>query len=164
MPSPSLPLNSLDKLIAEHKLLRILSPDVSQQIKSHRRSPYVIEYDKQIYLSLEHILDDKQRQYYYQAIQRHQAGQNVDLMTLPHELQRILQPNLVPPTRFWEPLIIGGIVGLVIGVLAMAVGTLFLNVTAVTLETATLSDPSQIHSVCKSLLSYLSSFRPWVGL
>lgn len=132
-PQPISP-NHLDSLITEFKLLRILSPELKVHIRSHQaHSRFVLVYENELYLSLEHLSDVKQRQYFYQLIQQHQTGIEVDLSVLPGELQQILRPDMAPAPLFWGPLIVGAAVGLVIGVLAMALGMLFMNVTAVTL-------------------------------
>lgn len=130
--SPQLHTAALDTRIAEYKLLRILDPELQRRIQLYYlHSPYVIEYKQQIFLSLEHIPDVQQRIFYYQQIQCYQMDQEMDLATLPGELQQILHPDLMPPPIFWGPLILGAVVGLVVGVLAMAVGMLFVNATAV---------------------------------
>jgi hypothetical protein len=129
--------NRVEMLIAEHKLLCILKPQLRNWIRQYQgHNPFVVQYDNQIYLSLAHIEDKKQREYYYQLIQCYQSGQEVNLITLPVEFQRILQPESQPQPLFWGPLILGGIVGLAAGVLAMAVSMLFWNATAVTFGTA----------------------------
>ena len=141
MSSELLPSPPVDELVAEYKLLRILTPKLKHQVSINQpRSYYVVEHDDHLYLSLEHIHEERQRATVYQLIQAYQAGQDVDFQALPVELQMILQPEAVPPPLFWGPLIIGGIVGVVIGVVAMAIGMLFLNVTAVTFDSTNIPD------------------------
>jgi hypothetical protein len=98
------------------------------------QSYLLVSHDNQLYLSLEHIDNDKEREYFYRLIQRYQTGQEVNLSTLPPEFQRLLQPGLQPQANFWGPLIIGGVVGLVVGVTAMALSMLILNIMSVTLN------------------------------
>ena len=123
---------ALDTRIADYKLLRIFTPELKRRIQLHHlHSPYVVEYKQQVFLSLEHIVDAQKRAFYYRQIQCYQMDQEVDLAILPIELQQILHPDLMPPPLFWGPLIVGAIVGLIVGVLAMAIGMLFVNATAV---------------------------------
>lgn len=143
----------LDKLIAEHKLLRILTPELKRRIKQfYQHSPWVVEVDNQLYLSLGQIADQKQRAYFYQLIQCYQAGQEVDLATLPGELQQLLHPDRIPPPLFWGSFIVGGIVGLIVGVTTMAIGMLFVNVTAVTS-----GDPNQVFNLQTPIVIFVFS-------
>jgi hypothetical protein len=137
MLSQTLTPNRLETLIAECKLLRILKPQLRDHIRRFQgHSPFVVQFNEELYLSLQHVEDNKQREYYYQLIQRFQSGEEVNLLILPQELQRILQPDAIEQPLFWGPLILGGAVGLVIGVMAMAIGMLFWNAAAVTLNVA----------------------------
>lgn len=142
MSSQTISPNHLDKLVADYKLLRILTPSLKKQVEKYQSEHHlVIEHGNQLYLSLEHIADQKQREHVYQLIQRHQIGQPVELSVLPGELQDILQPGGRRTPLFWGPFLVGGVVGLIIGVLMMAVGTLFMNVSAVTLNAAATPEP-----------------------
>lgn len=153
--------NRLEMLIAECKLLCILQPQLRNRIsQSQENSPFVVQHGNQVYLSLEHIEEHKEREYYYQLIQRFQSGQEVNLVTLPIELQRILQPESYPQPFFWGPLILGGGVGLAVGVLGMAVGMLFWNATAVTFGTA---DPEVFNVQVPTLIFVLFSAVGWAA-
>jgi hypothetical protein len=157
---------SPEKLVAEHKLLRLLAPELIEQIQRHHlHSNYIIARNDQLYLSLEHITDAKQREYYYQLIQCYQIGRKVNLRTLPSELQQILHSDLVPPSLFWGSLMVGAVAGLIVGVLAMAIGMLLLNVTAVTLgrnaETFNLQAPTIIFVFFAALGWSLASVVIW---
>lgn len=137
MLSQTLTSYRLETLIAECKLLRILNPQLRDRIRQFQgQSDFVVQFNDEVYISLQHVEDNKQRKYYYQLIQRYQSGEQVSLLTLPPELHRIFQPNAKTQPLFWGPLILGGAVGLVIGVMAMAIGMLFWNATAVTFDVA----------------------------
>jgi hypothetical protein len=160
MLSPFLSSRQLESLIAECKLLRILNPQLKSRIRQHQgHSPYLIQYDNEIYLSLQHIEEQKERQYYYRLIQRYQSDQAVDLRTLPGELQQILQPDIYPQPFFWAPLILGGVVGLVLGVLGMAVGMLFWNASTFTFGN---SDPELINIQIPTLTFVFFSAFGWI--
>lgn len=161
MLSQSLSPTHLETLIAECRLLRILDPQLKKRIRQYQGiNPFVVQYSNELYLSLEHVEDHRQRQYYYQLIQLYQSGQEVNLITLPVELQRILQPDVQSRPLFWGPLILGGFVGLVIGVLAMALGMLFWNAAAFTLDAA---EPDVFNMQVPTLMFVLFAALGWAA-
>lgn len=161
MTSQTLSPIHLDTLIADCKLLRILTPEMRKQIQLHQQdNQFVVEHGNQLYLSLEHIADKKQRTYFYRLIQRYQLGQKVELGVLPSEIREIIQSDRPTPALFWGPLILGGVVGLVVGVLMMAIGVLFLNVTAVSFNAA--SSPESFNLQIPTMLFVCFTAFSWL--
>lgn len=123
--SGSLSDGEIDSLVAEEKLLRILRPDVREQVwQSLRRSSeaqqYVVVNGGHLYISLAHIGDEAERDRFYRLIQRHQSGEEVDLQLLPQPIRQILQPELTRFGQFLGGLLLGLVAGIVMGLLGMA--------------------------------------------
>ena len=124
----------LEQLISEKKLLRILQPELKQKVaQANPQGPYIVCNESHLYFSLEHIGDPKRREQVYHLIQRHQVGDVINQAAIPIEFQPFFDDRWTNRTIFWLALIIGGAGGIIMGVLAMAIGTLFLNMTAITL-------------------------------
>ncbi len=115
----------IDSLVAEEKLLRILHPNVREQVwqsmgRSSEARQYVVVSGEHLYISLAHIGDEKERDRLYRLIQRHQSGEEVDLQLLPWPIRQILQPELTRFGRFLGGVLLGLVVGIGTGLLAMA--------------------------------------------
>lgn len=120
----------IDSLISEGKLLRILQPTLQTQMRQALQDepsaqPFFLESDGQLYLSMDLIEDDQSGIDYYQLIQHYQVGEPVDLQGLPPQVQRVLQPDLTGPGRFLGAILIGAVAGIITGVLAMALTSIF---------------------------------------
>ncbi len=121
----SLSDEEIDSLVAEEKLLRILRPDVREQVwqslgRSNEVQQYVVVNGGHLYISLAHIGDEAERDRFYRLIQRHQSGEKVDLHLLPQPICQILQPELTCFGRFLGGVLLGLVVGIGTGLLAMA--------------------------------------------
>lgn len=124
----------VEKLVQESRLLRVLQPSLQATIEraaaAHdTASQYIVESEGQLYLSFDTIPDDTERQQIYQLIQRYQLGENINLSSLPSPLRQLLQPSLTKAGRLLGSILIGAFVGLVIGILALALSMLLLNAT-----------------------------------
>lgn len=121
----------INHLIAEEKLLRLLRPDViatvRRALQQHDVQDDVIVNGDELYLSFLAIGDAAQRQHLYRLIQRHQMGERVNLDMLPGHLRRLLQPELTGMGRLLGALLLGASGGIIIGVLAMAISILLVN-------------------------------------
>jgi hypothetical protein len=125
----TLTAHEIERLVAEEKLLRILCPDLQNQVQQavktqHEGSEYVLEHNGHLYISCAQIEDPDKRKQTYHLLQRYQLGERVSLTRLPPELQQILQPQLTPTGRFLGSLLMGGGVGIICGVLAMSIAIL----------------------------------------
>lgn len=118
------------RLEAEGLLLRILKPDIKRRLlrsldsSPHEIQPYVATSGEQVYISFARIGNEAQRQQANFLIRQYQVGAKVDLGSLPAPLHRLLQPDSVRPGFSSQVLALGGIAGVVIGILAMAVSIL----------------------------------------
>ncbi len=118
------------QLEAAGVLLRVLKPDMKQRLLSalktaaHEIHPYVATCGEQVYISFAKISDETQRQRANYLIRQCQIGAKVDLSSLPSPLHRFLQPNTTRSRLPAHILALGGIAGIIIGILAMAVSIL----------------------------------------
>jgi hypothetical protein len=116
----------VERLAQEGELLRVLRPNLRAKIErglvlNSQAAAYVVQSNGEIYLSFTCISDKYQRQQAYQLIQRYQLGEPVDLSPLPEPLHHLIQPKPTYMERFTAALILGGVLGTLIGVLAMAI-------------------------------------------
>ncbi len=122
----------VDNLISEGKLLRILHPTIKGQVQQALQrgdlSPYVVEDEGHLYISLTQVADEKERDYFYRLIQRYQSGEPVNLKALPPTIQHILQPELTRMGRMLGAVLLGAVAGIAVGVLAMALTILIVDV------------------------------------
>lgn len=122
-----LSITQIEDLIQEYKLLRVLRPDLQKRLRRQLASnPYLFENRGELYVSLEHIEDDVYRTQVYKRIQAHLVGTSQDLRDLPDELYRLLEPELTSSGRFLGAFLISGVLGVVIGVLGMAISMVFI--------------------------------------
>lgn len=130
---PPMAAINIDTLLEDGKLLRVLSPEIRARIErvlpAHTETQqFIIESDGQLYLSFISITDPSQRQQMVRLIQRFQSGEQVDLASLPAALQQLLQPELTQFGRLLGAVFLGSFVGIGTAILALAIGTLLLNV------------------------------------
>jgi hypothetical protein len=140
---PDLTALEVEQLVQDNRLLRILRPNLQKAIEraaaAHREaSHYLVRCEGQLYLSFDSISDAAQRRYIYHLVHQYQLGENVDLRPLPPPLRQLLQPGLTRTGRLLGSLLISAFVGLIIGVLAMAVGLLALTGTGLLANVATM--------------------------
>ena len=128
------PMTSADieKLVDEGKLLRLLRSDLIDRVKKGMSRQedacrFVVQDEEQLYLTFDAIEDAQERQRIYTLIQQYQLGQHVNLRTLPITLRRLLEPELTGLGRFLGALILGAIAGIGIGIMAMAICILVIN-------------------------------------
>ena len=130
------------ELEAEGKLIRALRPDIKRRVlyvlakSGDNPHPYVLECDGLVYLSIMGIEDEAQRKRAYRLIQQFQIGVEVDLSSLPAALHEILQPEHHRSRLLSYALVLGGICGTVIGVMAMAISVLAIALTDLLLGTS----------------------------
>ena len=131
-PTP-LSTGEIQTLIAEGKLLRILRPDLRENIQRVIRvnasdNPYVVDHvvecDGEIYLSFQGIDDPRQRERIYHLVQQLQAGGAINAALLPAPLRAILEPGQVRRNRLAAALVLCAVTGVVSGVVAMAISVL----------------------------------------
>lgn len=125
----------VDQLVAEDKLLRILTPDVqtsvARMLAAHVDSArHLVQCEGQLYFTLAEVTDSAERARLIGLLRRYQLGEPVSLDALPASLRQLLQPNLTPVGRLLGALVLGAAGGFAIGVLAMAICTLILNALA----------------------------------
>lgn len=122
-----LSITQIEDMVQECKLLRVLRPDLQKRLRRQLpHNPYLFENRGQLYLSLEHIEDETQRGHAYKRIQAHLVGARQDLRDLPDELYRLLEPELTNSGRFLGLFLLSGILGVVMGVLGMALSMVFI--------------------------------------
>ncbi|MBE2198312.1 MAG: hypothetical protein IAE79_06850 [Anaerolinea sp.] len=129
----------IEHLIAEGKLLRLLQPDikatVEKALQQHDEArAYVVENGNELYLSFLTIQDTQQRERIYQLVQRYQTGEQINLSVLPVYLKQLLQPELTGVGRLLGAVLLGAFAGVAVGILAMAVSTLALNLLGLVMD------------------------------
>lgn len=129
----------IEHLIAEGKLLRLLQPDIKATVEKalHQHDDaraYVVENGNELYLSFVTIQDTQQRERIYQLVQRYQTGEQINLSVLPVYLKQLLQPELTGVGRLLGAVLLGAFAGVVVGILAMAVSTLALNLLGLVMD------------------------------
>ena len=131
--STPLSTGEIQRLTAEGKLLRILRPDLRENIQREIRvnasdNPYAVDYvvecDGEIYLSFQGIDDPRQRELIYQLVQQLQAGGAINGALLPAPLRAILEPGQVRRNRLAAAFVLCAVTGVVSGVIAMAISVL----------------------------------------
>ncbi len=134
-PTNQIPPADVEKFVDEHKLLRILNPSLQAKIeRTASPSPYLIRRKEGLYISLDHIPEPSTRQRIYAVVQQYQLEPDENLDDIPPELAGLLQQSATLQfDTFWTALLIGGVIGIFFGVLVMAITTLFINMTAITL-------------------------------
>lgn len=134
-------LEEVLQLEQEEKLLRVLQPDVLERIKQclaisrQKVEPFIVECNGAIYFSFLNIADLEQRCRAIRKVQQWQTGIDVDLSSLPRPLHQLLQPHRAFSQRLMRGLVLGGIVGTIAGVLAMAVTILVVSAAELILGT-----------------------------
>lgn len=143
-PTP-LSTDEIQRLIAEGKLLRILRPDLRENIQRLIRvdasdNPrvvghvvghvvdhvvdHVVVHRGEIYLSFQGIDDSGERELVYHLVQQLQAGAVIDMALLPEPLRVILEPGHVRRSRLAAAFMLCGLTGVASGVVALAISVL----------------------------------------
>jgi len=122
----------IEFLIEEKKIVRILQPQlcllIQQNIQNHPEAlPYLLHYEDQMYLSLQTITDRRRREKIFNLLQKHQLGQRVDLTLLPNPLRSLIQPP-PPSLNIVHASLLGAGMGLIFGILGMALGALVMTI------------------------------------
>jgi hypothetical protein len=131
---PILTAQEVIQLEDEGKLLRVLQPDVLERIKDclatsrQKVEPFIVESNGAIYFSLMSMRDPEQRQRAIHKIQQWQVGVDVDLSSLPRPLHQLLQPHRAISQRLLRVALLSGIVGIIAGILAMALSIFAVSV------------------------------------
>lgn len=131
---PNETVKIVDLLIEQRKILRILQPPLRDQIETAVRqtpslSSYVTYHDGELYLSLQTLSSAQQREKAYYLIQQYQLDNNTDLQKLPNGLRACLQPIRRSKGRFVGSVVVGALLGVVIGLMGMAVSVLLVAIT-----------------------------------
>jgi hypothetical protein len=163
---------NLQEQVTAHTVVRVLQPALAEQLQSrlHKEpllSEYIIYQDKQIYLSLQHIQDSRERDQIYQQIMAFQIRREGEgnLRQLPSPFREMLAPQYQQMWNLLKSFAIGGIVGIVVGILAMAVVALGITVGVVTEETGIGLGLSAISFLVFAVLGSLgSSILVWKQL
>lgn len=130
-------MDEIQSLIAEGKLLRILRPDLRENIQHliqvnasdnphvvNHNVDHVVVHQGEIYLSFQGIDDPRQRERIYHLVQQLQAGGAINAALLPAPLRAILEPGQVRRNRLAAALVLCAVTGVVSGVVAMAISVL----------------------------------------
>ena len=131
-PTP-LSASEIQRLTAEGRLLRILRPDLRENIQRAIASGasenpnvvnHVLEHDGEIYLSFQGIDDPRQRELIYHLVQQLQAGAVINTALLPAPLRTILEPGHVRHNRLAAAFVLCAVTGVASGIIAMALSVL----------------------------------------
>ena len=130
-------MDEIQSLIAEGKLLRILRPDLRENIQhliqvNASDNPHVVDHNVdhvvvhqgEIYLSFQGIDDSGQRELVYHLVQQLQAGAVIDTALLPAPLRAILEPGHVRRGRLAGAFVLCVLIGVASGVIALAISVL----------------------------------------
>lgn len=122
-------MDEIQSLIAEGKLLRILRPDLRENIQhliqvNASDNPHVVVHQGEIYLSFQGIDDSGQRELVYHLVQQLQAGAVIDTALLPAPLRAILEPGHVRRSRLAGAFVLCVLIGVASGVIALAISVL----------------------------------------
>lgn len=129
------------RLENEEMLLRVLQPAVLERVKHclatsrQKIEPFIVECNEAVYFSLMSIADPEQRHQTVRKIQQWQTGKDVDLSSLPRPLHQLLQPHRAISQRLLRVVLLGGIAGTFVGILAMAVSIPIISVAELFLGT-----------------------------
>jgi hypothetical protein len=167
----TLTAQDVTRLENEGKLLRVLRPDVLDRIKRclatsrQRIEPFIVEVNGAIYFSLMSMTDPAQREQAVRKIRKWQTGVDVDLSGLPRPLHQLLQPHRAISQRLLRSVLLGGILGTIIGVLAMALSIVLVSIAELALgTTAEMFGDMQITAVSFIIFAVLGWMvaTPWV--
>ncbi len=129
-------------LVDGDELLLITNPTLRAQLLKARlvdefSARCIIQRDEKVYLSLQEIPDEAQRQEVSWAVLRLQMGAQLSSNELPDPLQTALSAAASGPSPLIRALVWGSVCGVVGGVLIMAIVGLFMTVLMVPIESYT---------------------------
>ncbi|MCA9972725.1 MAG: hypothetical protein KC425_21045 [Anaerolineales bacterium] len=123
----------VDQLLAEDRLLRVLTPALQALITktlttNTEGAQHLMQCNGTLYFSFVDVADAQERTRLVNLLRRYQLGEPVTLDALPAELRRLVQPNLTQTGRLLGAVLMGAVAGFVVGVLAMAICILLINI------------------------------------
>lgn len=137
----TLSTSEIQTLIDERRLLRILRPDLKENIEhavaagdydnsqlAGQILEHVIEHNGEIYLTFENIIDRNQREQAYYLVQQLQMGGMIDTALLPASLRSILEPGSARRNRRSITFAFCVLAGIASGVTAMAISVLITTI------------------------------------
>lgn len=153
-------------------LVRILQPSLQKQIESSIKltpelQPYILYFQGNLYLSLESV-SVSQRETVYDVIQNYQIDESVSLQTVPASLRACLQSSRNRRGRFMGAVAIGAVLGIILGLMGMAVGVLVLSVIGLTDDVVGMAVTAVTFVACCAVgwfvaTYYLWRVRPWLA-
>ncbi len=117
----------VSRLEKEGVLLRVLKPSVQKRIRHvltsrhHEAHAYVVVSGDQMFISVAHVGNDRERKQILDMIRQCQIGSRVDLSGLPAPLRHLLEPDCVESRRLSRVAVLSGFTGVLLGILAMAI-------------------------------------------
>lgn len=156
----------IERLLAERLILRILQPALQKQIEqSIKHDPeaaaFIFLYEGQMYLSLESIPQEEKRNEVYATIQRFQVDENANLSQIPSNLRGYLQTSKERRGRFIAAIALGAVLGVVLGLMGMAIGVLVLSMTGLTDSVAGIGITAVTFIACCTLGWFLATYYLW---
>jgi hypothetical protein len=156
----------IERLLDERLILRILQPSLQKQIEQSIKhdaeaSAFIFLYEGQMYLSLESIPQEEKRDEVYATIQRFQIDENANLSQIPSNLRGYLQTSKERRGRFIAAIALGALLGVMLGLMGMAVGVLVVSMTGLTDSVAGVGVTAVTFVACCALGWFLATYYLW---
>lgn len=147
--------------------MRIMKPALIEKMKTavsyHTNHPHILQFNGHFYLTLHQIRSDQQREYVFHLLRKMQIGEEVDLTRLPGSLRQIFQSNASPAQTLTGSMTVSLLIGMVCGLVAMAIGVLILTVSGHASIGATGMQPTAVIFIIASVICWLiATLTIWV--
>jgi len=150
---------NLQQLIDTKQVMRIMRPElivkVQTAVSNKRNHPHIFRFNDQYYVTLHQIKNELQRERAFHLLRKLQIGEDVDLTKLPNSLCYILQPGTQPMSTFTGNMTMSVMIGIVFGMLAMAVGILFTTIAGTAVETTSGFQPIAVIFIISCVVGWL---------
>ena len=161
-----LAIANLQQLIDGKQVMRIMQPALIEQVKTAvsppTPHPHILFYNGNYYLTLHQIRDERQREKTFHLLRQMQLGEEIDTTRLPTSIRRIFQANATSTKTLSGSLTVSLFIGIVCGLMAMAIGVLILTTAGGKTETASGMQTTAVIFIIASVICWLiATFVIW---